>query len=107
MVRMVTKFQHQVYALLKKIPKGRVTTYKEIGRALGKKGQVYRAVGNALHKNPFAPSLPCHRVIASDGTIGGFSKGSAAKKRLLKEEGINIKKNKVVDFKKLKYVLMD
>lgn len=96
----ITPFQEEVYALLKKIPKGKVTTYKEIGKALGGKGQIYRAVGNALNKNPFAPAVPCHRVVASDGSLGGFAHGSAAKKRLLETEGILVKNNKIVDFEK-------
>ena len=75
-----------------------MTTYKELGRALGGRGQIYRAVGNALNKNPFAPSVPCHRVVASDGSLGGFAHGSVAKKKLLEREGIHVLKNKIVGF---------
>lgn len=97
---MVTSFQQRVYALCKKIPRGKVTTYKEIGNALGGKGQVYRAVGAALHTNPFAPEVPCHRVVASDGSIGGFAHGVKRKTILLKKEGVLVKNGRIVDFEK-------
>lgn len=101
---MTTAFQEKVYKLCKKVPKGKVTTYKEIGKKLGK-GMIYRAVGMALNKNPYAPKIPCHRVVASDGSIGGFASGSKKKIALLKKEGIEIKKNKVVNFEKKLYRL--
>ncbi len=91
----VTPFQQKVYALCRQVPKGKVTTYKEIGKALGGKGQFYRAVGVALKLNPFAPDVPCHRVIASDGSLGGFNKGIQKKIRLLQKENIEIKKGKI------------
>lgn len=90
---MVTKFQEKVYNLCKKIPKGKVTTYKIIAEKLGTKA--YRAVGNALNKNPFAPKVPCHRVVNSDGNVGGFAKGINKKIKLLKKEGVKIKNNKI------------
>lgn len=95
---MVTPFQQKVYELVRKVPLGRVTTYKEIGKALGKDGNIYRAIGQALNKNPFYPEVPCHRVVASDGSLGGFAQGSEAKKKLLENEGIVIQYNSVVDF---------
>ncbi|MBI4140409.1 MGMT family protein, partial [Candidatus Woesearchaeota archaeon] len=70
---MVTEFQKRVYELCKIVPKGKVTTYREIGNALGGKGQIYRAVGVALNKNPFAPQVPCHRVVNGNGFVGGFA----------------------------------
>ena len=91
-------FQDKVLSLVKKIPKGKITTYKQIGKALRKKA--YRAVGNALNKNPYAPQTPCHRVVCSDRTLGGYSKGVNKKIQLLKKEGIEIKKNKIIDFEK-------
>ncbi|MBW3001895.1 MGMT family protein [Candidatus Woesearchaeota archaeon] len=100
---MITAFQKKVYSLCKKVPKGKITTYKEIGRTIGKKGQVYRAVGAALNKNPFAPVVPCHRVVKSDGSVGGFASGTRKKINLLRKEGIIIKNNKIVDFKKRFY----
>ena len=91
-------FANKVYALTKKIPKGKISTYKEISKALGNK--CYRAVGNALNKNPYAPIVPCHRVVKSSGAIGGFASGTKNKIKLLRKEGIKIKDNKVMNFKK-------
>ncbi len=99
-------FNEMVYSLLKKVPKGRVTTYKELAKAAGT--NAYRAVGQAMRCNPYAPVVPCHRVVASDGTIGGFrgtwdnkSKEVREKIRMLNEEGIQIKDNKIVDFERV------
>ena len=91
-------FADRVYALCKKVPRGRVTTYKEIGRALGGYGQIYRAVGVALNRNPHAPRVPCHRVVNSDGRVGGFAHGTRKKVQMLKREGIKIRSGKVEDF---------
>jgi len=63
-------FNQRVWNLCKRIPKGKVTTYKLISEKLGTKA--YRAVGNALRKNPYAPEVPCHRVVNSDGSVGGY-----------------------------------
>ncbi len=97
---MVSVFQEKVYSVLTKVPRGKVTTYKEIGKALGKDGNVYRAIGQALNKNPYAPAVPCHRVVCSDGSLGGFAHGSAAKKKLLAAEGISVVAGKIVGFEK-------
>ena len=94
---MPTKFQDKVYNLCKKVPKGKVTTYKEIAEALGTKA--YRAVGTALNKNPYAPKVPCHRVVNSDGFIGGFASGVSKKIRLLMKEGVEVM-NKRIDLRK-------
>ncbi|MFA4887670.1 MAG: MGMT family protein [Candidatus Nanoarchaeia archaeon] len=94
-------FNEQVWELTKKIPKGKVTTYREIARALHTKA--YRAVGNALNKNPYAPNVPCHRVVKSDGSLGGFASGCEHKIKLLQEEGVEIKDNKVADFENKLY----
>ena len=99
------KFADKVYALCRKIPRGRVTTYKEIGNALGGYGQIYRAVGVALNRNPHAPVVPCHRVVNSNGNVGGFAHGTKKKIALLRKEGIKIKDGKIVDFEKMKYKL--
>lgn len=96
----ITPFQQQVYTLLKQVPKGKVTTYKEIGKAMKGKGQIYRAVGNALNKNPFAPQVPCHRVVAADGSLGGFAHGPKAKIQLLEKEGVSVSNGKVLDFER-------
>lgn len=90
------KFDEKVYNSTKKVPKGKVTTYKKIAKKLKTKG--YRAIGNALNKNK-NKDVPCHRVIKSDGSIGGFNKGVKNKIKLLKNEGIEIKKRKI-DLKK-------
>ena len=80
-------FQKKVWRALSKIPKGETKTYKEIAIAIGHPLAV-RAVANACGKNPYPIKIPCHRVIRSDGKLGGYSApgGTAAKRRLLKEE---------------------
>ena len=90
-------FNEQCCRLLSKIPKGKISTYKDIARALNTKA--YRAVGNAMAKNPTPITVPCHRVINSDGSIGGYALGIDKKVNLLKKEGISIKKGKIVDYK--------
>ncbi|MDD2805986.1 MAG: MGMT family protein [Elusimicrobiales bacterium] len=82
-----TPFQQAVWKACLRIPEGQTRSYKWIAEQIGKPGAV-RAVGSALGKNPFAPVVPCHRVIKSDGTPGGFSApgGLKAKLRLLKKE---------------------
>ena len=90
MIKLVgTKFQLKVWNYLMKIPKGKTKTYKEVAIAI-KKPLSYRAVANAVAKNPHPPTIPCHRVIRSDGTLGGYSGkgGLREKKLLLKNEGI-------------------
>ncbi len=86
-----TKFQLKVWAYLRKIPPGSVKTYSQVAKAIGKPLAV-RAVANAIGKNPYAPRIPCHRVIRSDGTLGGYSGkgGVKTKKILLKREGITL-----------------
>lgn len=92
------KFNNKIYNLCKRVPKGKVTTYKILAEKAGTKA--YRAVGQAMKNNPFSPQVPCHRVVASDGGIGGFSSGVKNKIKLLKKEGVEVKKNKIVDFEK-------
>ena len=89
-----TKFEKAVLVATFKIPRGKVSTYKRIAEKIGKP-RAYRAAGNALHKNPLAPVVPCHRVVKSDGTFGGERKGAESRKKLLKEEGVPIEKNRV------------
>ena len=86
-----TEFQLKVWAYLRKIPRGSVQTYSQVAKAIGKPLAV-RAVANAIGKNPYAPKIPCHRVIRSDGSLGGYSgKGGVKTKRfLLKKEGIRL-----------------
>ena len=89
MVLKGTKFQIKVWKYLKTIPKGQVRTYLDVAKAINKP-KAARAVANAVGKNPNAPKIPCHRVIRSDGSLGGYSGpgGIKTKKKLLKKEGI-------------------
>lgn len=87
-----TNFQRTVWKEISKIPFGETRTYKDLAIAIGKPNSS-RAVANACGKNPYAPEIPCHRVIRSDGHIGGYS-GSGGKKRkkqLLEQEGLIFK----------------
>ena len=86
-----TKFQIKVWKYLKTIPKGHVKTYKEVAIGI-KNPKAARAVANACGKNPYAPKIPCHRVIRSDGALGGYSGrgGIKTKQRLLRSENIDI-----------------
>lgn len=86
----------KIYDLLCEIPKGKVTTYKELARKLKTKG--YRAIGQIVSANPNAPEVPCHRVVKSDGAIGGYAFGVDKKINILATEGVNIDDGKIVDF---------
>ena len=86
-------FNQKVWALTARIPGGKVTTYSQIARKLGTSG--YRAVGNALNRNPYAPAVPCHRVVGATGALTGFAGGLDQKRRLLSKEGITFKRDKV------------
>ena len=97
------KFADKVYGLCKKIPKGKVSTYGAIAKALNSSP---RAVGQALRCNPYAPIVPCHRVVASGGKIGGFMGKTAGKEiqkkiELLKKEGVETRTGNIIDFEKL------
>ena len=114
-------FNERCYEVLAKVPRGKVTTYKEIAKKLNSKA--YRAVGNAMNKNPYcsrprtaddrtnyclprnrsAPIVPCHRVVKSNGEVGGFASGTKKKIEMLKKEGIEINKNNKIDLKKYLY----
>ena len=76
-----TKFQLKVWKYLKTIKKGKVKTYKQVAIGI-KRPKSARAVANACAKNPYAPKIPCHRVIRSDGGIGGYSRIGGTKKKL-------------------------
>ena len=86
-----TKFQLKVWDYLRKIPRGSVKTYSQVAKGIGRPLAI-RAVANAIGKNPYPPKIPCHRVIRSDGSLGGYSgKGGLKTKRfLLKKEGIRL-----------------
>ncbi len=77
-------FKEKVLEVVKKIPRGKTLTYKEVAKAAGRP-RAYRAVGNILNKN-FNPKIPCHRVIRSDGKPGGYNRGTKAKIKILKKE---------------------
>jgi len=81
----LTKFEKSVYRAVMEIPLGQTRTYQWVARKIGNYKSA-RAVGNALNKNPFAPYIPCHRVIASDGTLGGYRGGLKKKAELLEKE---------------------
>lgn len=111
-------FKERVFKVVSKIPRGAVMTYKEVAKAAGRP-RAYRAVGNILHRNPrpmYGPrqglslpivkdspwrsniAIPCHRVVKSDGEVGGYAAGNLRKVRLLKQEGIIIKRGCVENF---------
>ena len=87
-----TTFQLKVWNYLKKIPKGKIKTYSQVAKAIGRPKSI-RAVANAVGKNPYPPKIPCHRVIRSDGSLGGYSGkgGIQQKRRLLRLEKVLIK----------------
>ena len=91
-------FTSRCYKKLCAVPRGKVTTYKHLARAL--KSRAYRAVGQAMKNNPNAPKVPCHRVVLSNGKLGGYLGGTARKIKLLAQEGVTVQNGKVQDFKK-------
>lgn len=95
--------KEKVYDLVKKVPAGRVTTYKAIAEKLGCK--CYRLIGQIMARNPYAPVVPCHRVVKSNGEVGGFNGNNynIEKIELLKSEGVKIENGKVNDFEKLRF----
>ena len=96
------KLQEKVYKKLLEVPKGKVTTYGELAKAIGlKNGQ--RVIGRIMSKNPYPVIVPCHRVIKSDGKIGGYAWGEKVKAKMLSNEGIRIKNGKILDVEKAIY----
>ena len=98
--KQITRFEQRVYDAARKIPRGKVTTYARLARAI--RCGSPRAVGQALARNPFAPEVPCHRVIASDLGLGGFQGNSrgrpvARKLEMLAEEGVLFADGRLVD----------
>ncbi|RNJ77284.1 MAG: MGMT family protein [Nitrosopumilus sp. B06] len=91
--------QQKIYKKLLDVPRGKVTTYGELARAVGLfNGQ--RVVGNIMNKNPYPVIIPCHRVVMSDGKIGGYAYGEHVKAKMLHDEGINIERGRISDFEK-------
>jgi len=93
-------FSESVFAKTKLIPKGKVSTYKLVAKAIGRP-KATRAVGNTLNKN-HDPKVPCHRIIRSNGVVGGFRDGAAAKIKILQKEGIKITNGRI-SFEKYLY----
>lgn len=91
-----TPFRERVYSLCRKIPKGKVVTYGQLARLAGKPGAA-RAVGMFMQNNPDVPQTPCHRVIAADGSLHGYSAGDglSTKHKMLQSEGVVFKGQKV------------
>ncbi len=90
-------FKTKVYSVVSKIPRGKVMTYKQLGRKINSKA--YRAIGNALNSNTDFENIPCHRVVKTNGFTGGYVKGEIEKEKLLRKEGITIKNGKITSFK--------
>ena len=89
-----TQFERDVLVVTFGIPKGKVSTYKRVAEKIGKP-KAYRAVANALHKNPLWPVVPCHRVVCSDGSFGGTKKAAEDRRKSVAEEGVPIENGKV------------
>ena len=87
MAKELTHFEKRVYTVVKKIPAGEIRTYAWVAKKAWKPGAA-RAVGNTLNKNPFPIIVPCHRVVNSKGSVGGYAFGQDLKRRLLKIEGV-------------------
>jgi methylated-DNA-[protein]-cysteine S-methyltransferase len=88
--------EQKIFKKLLQVPKGQVTTYGELSKAVGlKNGQ--RVVGKIMNKNPYPVIIPCHRVVMSTGKIGGYAYGEHVKTKLLNDEGVQIKNGKILD----------
>jgi len=96
-------FKQKVFTLTAQIPRGKVTTYQLLARALGDPKKA-RAVGNALNKNIDTKNIPCHRVVRSDGQVGGYAFGGSKKINILESEGIVIKNGAVADLSAFLYI---
>ena len=88
--------EQKVYRKLLEVPRGKVTTYSELAKAVGlKNGQ--RVIGRIMNKNPYPVVIPCHRVVLSNKKVGGYAWGEKVKSKMLAKEGIKIKKGKILD----------
>ena len=96
----MTAFQSECYQALEKVPPGKVISYAGLAEMIGRP-KAHRAVGSAMNKNPFAPKVPCHRVVKSNGDIGGFADDINVKIKRLHKEGVEVLDNKVVNFKSI------
>ncbi len=92
----------KIYKKLLEVPEGKITTYGELAKAVGfTNGQ--RAIGRIMNKNPYPVIIPCHRVVKSDGKVGGYAYGKEIKIKILKKEGIKIKDGKILDLENTIY----
>jgi len=90
--------EQKIYKKLLDVPKGKITTYGDLAKAVGlKNGQ--RVVGRIMNKNPYPVIIPCHRVVMSSGKIGGYAYGEHIKTKMLNDEGIKIQNGKILDLK--------
>ena len=104
-VSRITIKNEDVYDLLQKIPKGKVTTYGDLARALGNPS-ASRIIGRILGQNPNPILVPCHRVVMSDGKLGGYRYGINKKKELLEKEGLSFTDEVISDFKNIRVSLL-
>lgn len=104
-VSRITIKNEDVYDLLQKIPKGKVTTYGDLARALGNHS-ASRIIGRILGQNPNPILVPCHRVVMSDGKLGGYRYGINKKKELLEKEGLSFTDEVISDFKNIRVSLL-
>lgn len=96
------KLDKKIYKKLLEVPEGKITTYGELAKAVGmRNGQ--RAVGKIMNKNPYPVIIPCHRVVKSDGKVGGYAYGQDVKINMLLKEGVRIKDDKVLDWENTVY----
>lgn len=94
--------EQMIYKKLLQVPRGKITTYGELSKAVGlRNGQ--RVVGRIMNKNPYPVIIPCHRVVNSNGQIGGYAYGPDVKTNMLNKEGIEIQNGKILDFEKIIY----
>ena len=94
--------EKKIYKKLLEVPKGKVTTYGELSKAVGlKNGQRY--IGNVMNKNPYPVIVPCHRVVMSTGKIGGYAYGEHIKVKMLNDEGIQVQNGKILDWENKVY----
>ncbi len=91
-----------IYKKLLQVPRGKITTYGELSKAVGLKNG-HRVVGQIMNKNPYPVIIPCHRVVNSNGQIGGYAYGQDVKTNMLYKEGIKIQNGKILDFEKRIY----
>ncbi len=97
----MTEFQSLCYKTLKQsVPAGSVITYGGLATLMNRPG-AYRAVGSAMNKNPFAPEVPCHRVVKANGDLGAYAFGGELKQKRLQEEGVFVINNRIVNFKEI------